>query len=146
MKSEHVNLSRDRIDSVLFILLGIAFFFAALRYHTNDSLALSPAATPLLISVMLVALALWQFFKVPSAAGEKPFCQGMLPVLEAAVLSAVYVFGISRAGFIVATIVYLCLFLLLLHEHRIWMLAVVSLGTTILIYLVFGKFLHVMLP
>lgn len=61
-------------------------------------------------------------------------------------LSLGYAFALPYLHFVIATILYLAVFLYLTGERRMWMLGLLSFGTVAAIYIIFQKGLGVLLP
>ena len=62
------------------------------------------------------------------------------------VVLVIYFVGTVYVGYLLSTVVFLIMAIVLLGERRIWVLTSVSLGWAIFAYLVFQELLHVPLP
>ena len=62
------------------------------------------------------------------------------------IVSAGYLLVFNFLGFIISTIILLVLLMLLLGERRWWFIALVSVISSLVIYVLFAKYLSVMLP
>lgn len=58
----------------------------------------------------------------------------------------VYVFCIPRVGYYVSTIVYLFASMFVFHKKFSWLIPVISVGFTGVMYLLFDRFLHLVIP
>jgi hypothetical protein len=67
-------------------------------------------------------------------------------VLLVTLLCLAYVWVLPLLHFVLSTIVFLSIFLVLTGERRIWMVGTVSVATTLVICFIFGNMLKVLLP
>ncbi|MDR2137707.1 MAG: tripartite tricarboxylate transporter TctB family protein [Synergistaceae bacterium] len=147
-----IKRSPDVIGGLFFIALGASALVEALDYHIPGSIALSPALFPVLASTVLIGLALNQIrMGIKRKTGESKPAQDRLTVKAGTVgivflLCLLYTAALQKGGFVVTTIAYLVIFLIVLGEKRPAVVALVPLATAGAIYFFFEKVLSVMLP
>lgn len=145
-------------ESLLFFLLSIALLVYALYKHYTGlpvSWEMSPYLFPVLISVFLFLLSISLFAdgrkqcaageKRDQAAGEKP-ATDWKSTLFTVVAAVIYFLLMPVIKFIPATILFLVAMFWFLKERRWWLVAILSVATAGLIYVMFGVLLNVMLP
>ena len=143
--------NRDLIDGVLFMFLSVLIFFISAGMDGFGNTVLSPGTFPAISAGVLFFLALNLFFKSfktqDSDPGQKK--EGQIrwrPVLVVTLICLVYVWVLPILHFVVSTMFFLVVFLFYIGERRIWMVAMVSVSTTFVIYFIFGNMLKVLLP
>lgn len=145
-------------ESVLFFIMAIALMAYALYKHYTGlpvSWEMSPYLFPVLIAIFLLLLSVSLF----TDGRKQVFTQS--PEVEAkaskvvvdwkstlftVVASVVYFLLMPVITFIPATILFLLAMLWYLKERRWWLMAILSVATTGIIYVMFGVLLNVMLP
>lgn len=140
----------DVADGIFFILLGIGALYRAFDFHIPGNMALSPSIFPVIVSAVIIALGAGQIYKTRTAA-TTPDAEGKNKVDVKAVASVfllcvLYVVAMPYIGFLLSTMLYLFLFLLLLREKSRLMICLVPIVTSLAVYLLFSKGLSVMLP
>ena len=140
----------DTRDGLFFIAIGGVAFALALGYHMPGSLALSPATFPIIVSAVLVALGLRLVMRAPKGQGQaltgREFMSRVGAVAMVFALCLAYAFAMQIVGFVISTMVYLFVFLLMLGERRKSMIVLVPVITSVGVYFFFQKALSVMLP
>ncbi len=63
-----------------------------------------------------------------------------------ALITLVYIFGITVIGFVVSTALFLAVSFVCLRERRVWLVIALSIAFPLIVYVLFGMVLHVMLP
>lgn len=145
-------------ESVLFFLLSIALLVYALYKHYTGlpvSWEMSPYLFPVLISVFLFLLSISLFTdgrkqyaageERGQETGEKP-ATDWKSTLFTVVAAVIYFLLMPVIKFIPATILFLVAMFWFLKERRWWLVAILSVATAGLIYVMFGVLLNVMLP
>lgn len=141
-------------DAVLFTILAVALLIYALVNHYsagNIEWKMSPYLFPVLIAVFIAALALSLVADgirqlKTGEADEKKTAVKWKGVLFTIAASVVY-YGIMRiVTFVPATILFLVAMLYYLGERRLWLIGLVSVISSLSIYVIFGLLLNVMLP
>ncbi len=145
------NIKKDKIQSLIFFLMGISLLIYSLKEHHTLGISwdISPYLFPLLISVFLIVLPIILFLQTTKhnikedkgmdGNNEK----GLVLVL---LLSILYYFLLAHIGFMFSSIGFLALLFIVLGERRWWMIATVSVFTSLLLEGIFVKLLNVMLP
>lgn len=141
-------------DAVLFLMLAIALIVYSLVNHYSTvklEWKLSPYLFPLLIAVFVTALSLSLIADGKKQIElneriEKKTAIHWKSVLFTIGSSIVYYRIIKYFKFIPSTILFLVAMFLHLGERRIWLIAIISVICSVSVYVIFGVFLHVMLP
>ena len=138
----------DAKEGFFFIAIGGVAFALALGYHMPGSIALSPATFPIIVSFVLVALGLRLVMRTPKggALSRSEFMSRAGAVAMIFALCLAYAFAMQLIGFVVSTIAFLFVFLLMLGERRKSMIVLVPVLTSLGVYFFFEKALSVMLP
>ena len=114
----------------------------------NVEWKLSPYLFPLIISFFLLILSIsiiMQGLKDESEKKEK----GKIDIKSLLIFGLVcilYLLVFNFLGFVLSTIILLVLLMMLLGERRWWFILLVSVISSLVIYLLFAKYLSVMLP
>lgn len=141
----------DKVDSILFLFLSVFILFLSTRMDSFGETVLSPGTFPALGAGVLFFLALALFFKairqeLSSCSDDVVHETKWKSVMVVTLLCLVYVWVLPLLHFVISTMCFLSMFLVLIGERRIWMVSVVSISTTLLIYFIFGTMLKVLLP
>ena len=153
-------LSNSKIkESLFFIAIAIIILvYSLVNHYTTKDLqwGLSPYLFPLLVSVFMIIISISLFAegikdeklkkKEPTNKEEKKEIVYWKEVLFTILFSIVYYFAMDIIGFIVSTILFLLILFAFLGERRKWLITIISVSTTAIIYFIFGVLLHVMLP
>ena len=128
-------------------IFGIAMSFTSHR-DFNVEWKLSPYLFPLIISIFLFILSisiLASSFKENEKRKEKE--KGDIKsLLIFGLICILYLLVLNFLGFVLSSILLLISLMILLGERRWWFIALVSIISTVVIYLLFAKYLSVMLP
>ncbi|MDR1376935.1 MAG: tripartite tricarboxylate transporter TctB family protein [Synergistaceae bacterium] len=142
--------SPDITSGVFFAVLGAWTLVEALDYHSG-SIALSPALFPALASMVLAGLALNQIrmgikrsAETEPARNQTATNAGIVGIVF--LLCLFYTAALQGVGFVVTTVAYLVIFLIVLGERRPAVIVLVPVASVGTIYLFFEKALSVMLP
>ncbi|MGN0906332.1 MAG: tripartite tricarboxylate transporter TctB family protein [Bullifex sp.] len=134
--------------SVLLILslAGIVFSIVS-HYGFKVEWKLSPYLFPLVICIMLSLLSVSLIISGLSGMkeGKKEKGDRRTFVLFLAEC-AVYLFALKYLGFLICTVILLGAIVHLLGERSWWKIVLISVVTSVIIYLLFGVYLGVMLP
>ena len=128
-------------------VLGISMSFISHK-DFNVEWKLSPYLFPLIISFFLLILSIsiiMQGLKDESEKKEK----GKIDIRSLLIFGLVcilYLLVFNFLGFVLSTIILLVLLMMLLGERRWWFILLVSVISSLIIYLLFAKYLSVMLP
>ena len=147
-------------DSIVALALGIAlgvyslYSFQTTAVHTEW--IMSPYLFPLLLATFAVAIAFSLFmegrYEVVSMREQEEGSNVSVPKMDTKKLlcviglGIVYVLLINFITFIPASMLYLAAMIWLLGERRIWMIAAISVGMPLLLYVIFAVLLNVRLP
>ncbi len=151
---KHYIYNRNIQDAILFFILAAALMIYSLvnNYSTaNMEWKTSPYLFPVLIAVFIGALSyslLADGIRQMKAGEEdvKKTAAKWNGVLFTIAASIIY-YGIMRiVTFVPATILFLVAMLVYLGERRIWLVGLVSVISSLAIYVIFGMLLNVMLP
>ena len=128
-------------------VFGISMSFISHK-DFNVEWKLSPYLFPLIISFFLLILSIsiiMQGLKDESEKKEK----GKIDIRSLLIFGRVcilYLLVFNFLGFVLSTIILLVLLMMLLGERRWWFILLVSVISSLIIYLLFAKYLSVMLP
>lgn len=128
-------------------VFGISMSFISHK-DFNVEWKLSPYLFPLIISFFLFILSIsiiMQGLKDESEKKEK----GKIDIKSLLIFGLVcilYLLVFNFLGFVLSTIILLVLLMMLLGERRWWFILLVSVISSLIIYLLFAKYLSVMLP
>ena len=140
-------------ESLLFIALGLALILYSNGLWTSKTeIFMSPYLFPFLIGTFFTLLAvvlLIQSLDFGKAASEEAGPGVRLDWRNVVVVvgfSAAYCVLLPFIHFFPATVIFLFGLLYVLGERRIWLDAVLAIGTTTAVYVSFGLLLSVLLP
>lgn len=128
-------------------VFGISMSFISHK-DFNVEWKLSPYLFPLIISFFLLILSIsiiMQGLKDESEKKEKGKID-IKSLLIFGIVCILYLFVFNFLGFVLSTIILLVLLMMLLGERRWWFILLVSVISSLIIYLLFAKYLSVMLP
>jgi len=153
-KLDDLRKNPDIQEGLLFFALAIGLAVYSLSNHYGTARLewkLSPYMFPFLISIFLGALS----FSLITDGLHKIRTSGansrkVAPLWKRAMLmffiAIAYYLIMNLLTFIPATILFLCGSFLFLGERRLWLIGVLSIATSVIIYVLFDVLLHVMLP
>jgi hypothetical protein len=147
-------------DSIVALALGIALGVYSLYSYQSAVVRtdwiMSPYLFPLLLATFAVAIAFSLFmegrFEVVTAREKEGKTDVSVARMDIKKLLCViglgiaYVILINFITFIPASVLYLAAMIWLLGERRIWMVAAISVGMPLLLYVLFAVLLNVRLP
>ena len=147
-------------DSCVIFICGAGLLCYALYTHYNGPTVewkMSPSLFPVIVSAFLMLLSVSLFFdglyqireekKLASGgSGEDAQKARIRPVLVTIALSIAYFVVMPYITFIPSTILFLGGFIFFLGERRYWLIALVSVISTLTVYAIFGIALSVRLP
>ena len=128
-------------------VFGISMSFISHK-DFNVEWKLSPYLFPLIISFFLLILSIsiiTQGLKDESEKKEKGKID-IKSLLIFGLICILYLLVFNFLGFVLSTIILLVLLMMLLGERRWWFILLVSVISSLIIYLLFAKYLSVMLP
>lgn len=128
-------------------VFGISMSFISHK-DFNVEWKLSPYLFPLIISFILLILSIsiiMQGLKDESEKKEKSKID-IKSLLIFGLVCILYLLVFNFLGFVLSTIILLVLLMMLLGERRWWFILLVSVISSLVIYLLFAKYLSVMLP
>lgn len=128
-------------------VFGISMSFISHK-DFNVEWKLSPYLFPLIISFFLLILSIsiiMQGLKDESEKKEKSKID-IKSLLIFGLICLLYLLVFNFLGFVLSTIILLVLLMMLLGERRWWFILLVSVISSLVIYLLFAKYLSVMLP
>ena len=128
-------------------VLGISMSFISHK-DFDVEWKLSPYLFPLIISFYLLILSIaiiTQGLKDESEKKEKSKID-IKSLLIFGLVCILYLLVFNFLGFVISTIILLVLLMMLLGERRWWFILLVSVISSLIIYLLFAKYLSVMLP
>ncbi len=147
MKSITANL----IGCVFFLIVGIWFLVNSLFLTgTQNPMDVGPAAFPILSSIgIILASLLYMIKEIRKRNGkgdEKITISNRLKVYISMVLLVAYILVMQFAGYYIASVVFIPLFLYIVGVKNIVKLVPVSAGFILFVYVVFDVLLDVPMP
>lgn len=143
-------------DGIVVLLLGVALLIYSLYNHytarVQTEWKMSPYLFPAVISVFAIMLAFSLFAdgrRMPASDEKKKGSDSFLNfkrVLAVALMAIVYEILMNITGYIPATVVFLMAMIRFFGEKRWWMIVVIAVATSLIIYLLFGVLLNVRFP
>lgn len=145
-------------ESLVFMALGLGLFLYSKGLWVSDTpISMSPYLFPFMIGAFFFLLALILLSQSLAARGEGVSAAGAgagegrakvdwKNVGIVILFSVAYCALLPLLHFVVATVIFLFGLLYVLGEKRLWLDAVLAVGTTAFIYVTFGLLLSVMLP
>ncbi|MEW8972618.1 MAG: tripartite tricarboxylate transporter TctB family protein [Tissierellaceae bacterium] len=129
-------------------LLSVFFIKESLKLHNNQSWTLSPALFPLIITSLtfLFSIALIIRGIKDKNIKQEDSIENWKRLLLVIFISIMYLIILPKLHFLLASIIYLFLFLLILGERKWWLLGALSIITPLLIQYLLGNLLDVFLP
>ena len=124
---------------------GIVMAFLSHR-NFNVEWKLSPYLFPLLISMFLLVLSITLMLQRDEGVKKEKGKGSWKTLLLFAVACVGYILVFSFLGFIISTILLLLAVMMILGEKRWWFILSVSVISSVVVYLLFAKYLSVMLP
>ncbi|KUK93170.1 MAG: Uncharacterized protein XE05_1132 [Thermotogales bacterium 46_20] len=143
------RVNPQKIEGVFLSVIAVFVIVVSAGMNPYGSWSLAPGLFPLIMGIILLALAISLIFQ---GVLSKTFKSGgfdnvdWLRISFVMILTFVYVWLVPIIGFIAVSIPYLALMLLLLGEKRWWLIGIISVGTTLGLYYAFGVLLSVYLP
>jgi len=144
------------IESSILIVFGILVIIGSLNLESFGELALSPGLFPFLLGFLIILLSTIMLIK--NIKGTKDFQTNdnletpqekkkrLIDVSLFVAFSLLYLLMMKYLHFIIATIIYVFIAMLLMKERRVWSLIVFPIVVSIFVYLCFDKGLKVYLP
>ncbi len=151
-------LLKEIIVALVVILFSAWYYWQAGFLPTQAADPLGPAALPRFLAVGMIIFALAHivvsYFRRKRLEEDEEAdplqgaarMQGNLRILGVAVLTGAYILFMMPLGYTLSTFAYLLLLTILLGVPSIRGLAISTVGVTISLLLLFGKFLGVLLP
>ncbi|MCL4532422.1 MAG: tripartite tricarboxylate transporter TctB family protein [Actinobacteria bacterium] len=151
-------LLKEIIVALVVILFSAWYYWQAGFLPTHSADPLGPAALPRFLATGMILFALAHivvsyFRRKRLEEDEEPDplqgaarMRGNLRILGVVVLTGAYIFFMVPLGYTLTTFIYLLLLTMLLGVPSIRGLAISTVGVTISLLLLFGKFLGVLLP
>lgn len=143
-------------DGIVVLLLGVALLIYSLynyyTAHVQTEWKMSPYLFPVLISVftILLAFSLFADGKRAMESEEKKKDSNSFfnfkRVVAVALMAIVYEVLMNIIGYIPATVVFLVAMIRFFGEKRWWLIVVIAVATSLIIYLLFGVLLNVRFP
>lgn len=138
------KINKDRIVAVVLLLLAIAFAIGALTLPETAAADIrGPKLYPLGLAILLAVLSTILLISGKEGGtklNKKIFTQGFLPVIGICFL---YVVLLPKFGFMLCTVGLMLAFFWMRGERKWWLNLTIAIGFSVIIYMVFGKALHV---
>jgi len=143
------RVNKDVYIGILFALLSVFFLWESMNMHPGAGLFPRVIFTLFLIlSIVVAGLGVRKTFH-PALCTKDDFLLSFRVVKSPLLVFAtivLYVVLLNVWGFYISTSIFLPLFLLLFGERRIVRIVLTTIGTNLIIYLLFVRLLNVVLP
>lgn len=148
MEKKNLNkyLNKNLIEAIFLMLMSSFFIGESLKLRGSESLALSPALFPLIITGSLLIFSIILAIRALAIKEEERVTGDIKPVLLVILISFIYILILSRVHFIISSILYLLALLTILGERRWKVFLPISIITPVLIFFIFTNLLDVLLP
>jgi putative tricarboxylic transport membrane protein len=145
------SITANLIGCVFFLIVGIWFLVNSLFLTgTQNPMDVGPAAFPILSSIGIILASLLYMIKEirkrNRKGDEKITISNRLKVYISMVLLVAYILVIQFAGYYIASVVFIPLFLYFVGVKNIVKLVPVSAGFILFVYVVFDVLLDVPMP
>lgn len=134
----------DYILSCFLMLLGIAIVYETLQMKISGSPGGgNPAFYPRLLAVLLIIISAFLFF---GKSKEEVKVRNIARITLLVIFFFLYTFALKRVGFLVSTMVWIALTMLIVGKKNWIEVIIIPPTITFLIYLAFWKILYIPLP
>lgn len=145
-------MSRDRITGLAALAASLFLFYLTLDLKTNPLVPIGPGFYPRIVlgitAVLAAALVVFDFLGAKQARKREAINYGL--VLAVFAIFGLYVGALPFIGFRIATFIFMAALQTTLdfpRNKKGWIVvAVTALVTTVVTYIVFEHYLHVLLP
>lgn len=134
------------IEAVIWLVLSVFVIIYGAGLHSGENLALSPALFPVITGGFMLVLSLTLMANACKSETAKPLEVEWVKIIFVTLLTIIYIALMPMLGFVAATMLYLCLMIYLMGEKDLPKLSAVAVGTSGLVYYIFGVLLNVRLP
>ena len=139
----------DRITGYILLIIGVVTAWSSMQLAMGSFKRPGPGFLPFGLACILIVLSIaliasqWK-----KGSGQTPFWpeRTWLRPLLGIVAFALYAFLIGLIGFLLTTFIFLILWMWFIESISWRQIAAVSIGVTLVLYLIFGYFLEVPLP
>jgi putative tricarboxylic transport membrane protein len=145
-------MTKERGGSLLFLLVGIYGLIFSSQLPLGQWNDPGPGVLPLTLSILLFVSGILWFIAGKPKGGEKTGidCRGIAKLVKTpfqiVVLTAAFVLGLTRVGFLLGTIIYLFLIFLWVCHFKLRVAIGLAIGLGIGSWLFFVKLLVIQLP
>jgi putative tricarboxylic transport membrane protein len=145
------SITANVVGCIFFLIVGIWFLVNSLFLTgTQNSMDVGPAAFPTLSSIGIILASLFYMIrevrKKNGQSSEKITISNRFKVYISMILLVVYILIIQLAGYYIASVVFIPLFLYIVGVKNILKLIPVSAGFILFVYVVFDLLLEVPMP
>jgi putative tricarboxylic transport membrane protein len=145
------SITANVVGCIFFLIVGIWFLVNSLFLTgTQNSMDVGPAAFPILSSIGIIIASLFYMIrevrKKNGKSSEKITISNRFKVYISMILLVVYILIIQFAGYYIASIVFIPLFLYIVGVKNIVKFIPVSAGFILFVYVVFDLLLEVPMP
>lgn len=140
------------IYSILGLILSIYVFVTASSFPTPPGNTMGPGYYPILLSIGLLVLSAILLIQTLLKAGKETFekfdmkSPEVIRFMVSLLATVIYAFVMQYLGFILASVIYLFFLMYLLLNRAYIKMAIISVGVSVSVYLVFSHALNLTLP
>jgi len=145
-------MSKERVAGLIFLFLGIYGVVFSINLPFGRWEELGPGVYPLCICILLCVSGVLWFIRGDRKGIEKAridwhgIVRKLATPLQIIVITAAFIFTLSRLGYLVASSLYLFVLLLWVCRYRLWTAMMLAIVLGVGSWYFFGKILDIQLP
>lgn len=148
MKTNMSNIKSDVVAGAVVLCLGILTLILSFQYSYSGIVGLGPGFFPFWLSIFLIILApiyMYESLKGKNVSSEEwPKGESLKRILFIIMTLFVFLLLFILCGFIIASVIFLAL--LFYKEYKWYTTAILSVGITVIVYVIFNTLLKAYLP
>ena len=148
MKTNISNIKSDVVAGAVVLCLGIFSLIISFQYSYSGIVGLGPGFFPFWLSIFLIILApiyMYESLKGKNVSSEEwPKGESLKRILFIIMTLFVFLLLFILCGFMIASVIFLAL--LFYKEYKWYTTAILSVGITVIVYVIFNTLLKAYLP
>lgn len=148
MKTNMSNIKSDVVAGAVVLCLGILTLILSFQYSYSGIVGLGPGFFPFWLSIFLIILApiyMYESLKGKNVSSEEwPKGESLKRILFIIMTLFVFLLLFILCGFMIASVIFLAL--LFYKEYKWYTTAILSVGITVIVYVIFNTLLKAYLP
>ncbi len=142
------NIKSDVVAGAVVLCLGILTLILSFQYSYSGIVGLGPGFFPFWLSIFLIILApiyMYESLKGKNVSSEEwPKGESLKRILFIIMTLFVFLLLFILCGFMIASVIFLAL--LFYKEYKWYTTAILSVGITVIVYVIFNTLLKAYLP